>query len=167
MMKSKKLTLGLLIFYLIVLTWIIVFKMQFAFSGSLPEIRNINLIPFGGSLIVNGEISFSEIIKNALVFIPFGILIGVLWDKKSFVKKILPIILTSFIFETLQFIFGIGASDITDIISNSLGGVIGVAITIVISKIFKNNWQKIINVISLIGCIVLTLFITMLILANL
>ena len=166
-MKSKKLTLGLLIFYLIVLTWIIVFKMQFPFSGSLSEIRNINLIPFGGSLIVNGEISFSEIIKNALVFIPFGILIGVLWDKKTFVKKILPIILTSFIFETLQFIFGIGASDITDIISNSLGGVIGVAITIVISKIFKNNWQKIINVISLIGCIVLTLFITMLILANL
>ena len=159
-MKSKKLTLGLLIFYLIVLivlTWIIVFKMQFAFSGSLPEIRNINLIPFGGSLIVNGEISFSEIIKNALAFIPFGILISVLW----------PIILTSFIFETLQFIFGIGASDITDIISNSLGGVIGIVITITISKIFKNNWQKIINVISLIGCIVLTLFITMLVLANL
>ena len=166
-MKSKKLTLGLLIFYLVVLTWIIVFKMQFAFSGNLPELRNINLIPFGGSLIVNGEVSFSEIIKNVLVFIPFGILISVVWDEKSFIKKFLPIILTSFIFETLQFIFGIGASDITDIISNSLGGVIGIAITAVISKIFRNNWKKIINIISLIGCIILTLFIAILTLANL
>ena len=139
-MKSKKITLGLLIFYLVVLTWIIVFKMQFAFSGDLPELRSINLIPFGGSLIVNGEISFSEIIKNALAFIPFGILISVLWDQKTFIKKLLPIILTSFIFETLQFIFGIGASDITDIISNSIGGAIGIAITVGISKIFKNNW---------------------------
>ena len=166
-MKSKKITLGLLIFYLIVLTWIIVFKMQFAFSGDLPELRSINLIPFGGSLIVNGEISFSEIIKNALAFIPFGILISVLWDQKTFIKKLLPIILTSFIFETLQFVFGIGASDITDIISNSIGGAIGIAITVGISKIFKNNWKKIINVISLIGCIILTLFIAILIFANL
>ena len=132
-MKSKKLTLGLLIFYLVALTWIIVLKMQFPFSGNLPELRNINLIPFGGSLIVNGEVSFSEIIKNVLVFIPFGILISLLWERKSFVQKILPIVLTSFIFETLQFIFEIGASDITDIISNSFGGVIGIVITGVIS----------------------------------
>ena len=166
-MKSKKLTLGLLIFYLVALTWIIVLKMQFPFSGNLPELRNINLIPFGGSLIVNGEVSFSEIIKNALVFIPFGVLISLLWERKSFVQKILPIVLTSFIFEALQFIFGIGASDITDIISNSFGGVIGIAITVVISKIFKNSWQKIINIISLVGCIILILFVAMLILANL
>ena len=166
-MKSKKLTLGLLIFYLVTLTWIIVLKMQFPFSGNLPELRNINLIPFGGSLIVNGEVSFSEIIKNVLVFIPFGILISLLWERKSFVQKILPIVLTSFIFETLQFIFEIGASDITDIISNSFGGVIGIVITGVIAKIFKNNWQKIINIISLVGCIILTLFVAMLILANL
>ena len=165
-MKSKKFTLGLLIFYLVGLTWIIVFKMQFT-NVNLPELRNINLIPFGGSLVVNGEMNFSEIINNALAFIPFGILIGVLWDKKTFIKKTLPIILTSFVFETLQFILGIGASDITDIISNSIGGVIGIAITIGISKMFKNNWRKIINVISLIGCIILTLFIIILVLANL
>lgn len=166
-MESKKLTLGLLIFYLVALTWIIVLKMQFPFSGNLPELRNINLIPFGGSLIVNGKISFPEIVKNAFVFIPFGVLISLLWERKSFVQKILPIVLTSFIFETLQFIFGIGASDITDIISNSFGGVIGIAITVVISKIFKKSWQKIINIISLVGCIILTLFVAMLILANL
>lgn len=71
-MKSKKFTMGLLIFYLIVLTWIIIFKLQFSFEN-LPHIRNINLIPFGESVIINGKMDFGEIIQNALAFIPFGV----------------------------------------------------------------------------------------------
>lgn len=165
-MASKKITLSLLIMYLLVLTWIIVFKLQFSFSG-LPAIRNINLIPFGESVIVNGKISFTELIKNVIVFIPFGILISVLRDKETFIKKIIPIVLTSLLFEVLQFIFGIGASDITDVINNSLGGVIGIAIAFGISKIFKNSWKKIINIVSIIFAVILVLFILVLVLANL
>ena len=165
-MASKKITLSLLIVYLLVLTWIIVFKLQFSFSG-LPAIRNINLIPFGESVIVNGKISFTEIIQNVLAFIPFGILISVLRDKEKFIKKIIPIVLTSLLFEVLQFIFGIGASDITDVINNSLGGIIGIAIAFGISKIFKNSWKKIINIVSIIFAVILVLFILILVLANL
>ena len=165
-MASKKITLSLLIMYLLVLTWIIVFKLQFSFSG-LPAIRNINLIPFGESVIVNGKISFTEMIINGIVFIPFGILISVLRDKETFIKKIIPIVLTSLLFEVLQFIFGIGASDITDVINNSLGGVIGIAIAFGISKIFKNSWKKIINIVSIIFAVILVLFILVLVLANL
>ena len=160
-MASKKITLSLLIMYLLVLTWIIVFKLQFSFSG-LPAIRNINLIPFGESVIVNGKISFTEIIQNVLAFIPFGILISVLRDKETFIKKIIPIFLTSLLFEVLQFIFGIGASDITDVINNSLGGIIGIAIAFGISKIFKNSWKKIINIVSIIFAVILVLFILIL-----
>lgn len=165
-MASKKITLSLLIVYLLVLTWIIVFKLQFSFSG-LPVIRNINLIPFGESVIVNGKISFTEIIQNVLAFIPFGILISVLRDKETFIKKIIPIVLTSLLFEVLQFIFGIGASDITDVINNSLGGIIGIAIVFCISKIFKNSWKKIINIVSIIFAVILVLFILILVLVNL
>ena len=165
-MASKKITLSLLIVYLLVLTWIIVFKLQFSFSG-LPDIRNINLILFGESVIVNGKISFTEIIQNVLAFIPFGILISVLRDKETFIKKIIPIVLTSLLFEVLQFIFGIGASDITDVINNSLGGIIGIAIAFGISKIFKNSWKKIINIVSIIFAVILVLFILILVLVNL
>lgn len=165
-MASKKITLSLLIMYLLVLTWIIVFKLQFSFSG-LPAIRNINLIPFGESVIVNGKISFTELIQNVIVFIPFGILISVLRDKETFIKKIIPIVLTSLLFEVLQFIFGIGASDITDVINNSLGGVIGIAIAFGISKMFKNSWKKIINIVSIIFAVILVLFIFLLVLVNL
>lgn len=57
LMKSKKCTLGLLIFYLTALSWIIIFKLQFSIAD-LPHLRNINLIPFAESVIVNGTVHF-------------------------------------------------------------------------------------------------------------
>ena len=164
-MKSKRFTLGLLIFYLLALTWIIIFKLQFSFEN-LPHIKSINLIPFGQSVVVNGKMDFGEIIQNALAFIPYGLYIHVLWEEKSLSKQFIPIICTSLIFEIVQFIFAIGASDITDIISNSSGGIAGITIAVSISKASRKGWIKFINIISLIGAIILTLFIAILLLAN-
>ena len=54
-----------------------------------------------------------------------------------FLKKFIPIFLTSLFFETVQFVFAIGASDITDLLANTLGGVIGMGVFFILSKIFK------------------------------
>ena len=68
MEKSKnnqnKITAGLLVVYLFVLTWIILFKMQFSFQDlrHFTDFREINLTPFAGSVIVNNQIDFNEII---------------------------------------------------------------------------------------------------------
>lgn len=165
-MKSKRCTLGLLLYYLAALAWIILFKFQFSIAD-LPHLRSINLIPFGKSVIVNGTIDFSEIIQNLLAFIPYGLFIHILWEEKPILKQFLPIICTSFLFEIVQFIFAIGGSDITDIITNSSGGFLGIVLAIGISKISGKHWIKVINVISLIGAILLTLFIAVLLLVNL
>lgn len=164
-MRSKKITLGLLIVYLMALTWIILFKLQFSVAD-LPHLRSINLVPFMGSVIVNGKVDFTEIINNIVAFIPFGILLSTLWEEKSIIKRILPIFLTSLSFEILQFIFSIGASDITDLIMNTIGGIIGICIFIILKKILKDKCSKVVNIISLIFAIVLILFIALLILAN-
>lgn len=164
-MKSKKITLGLFLYYLIALTWIIIFKLAFSLEN-LPHMRNINLIPFSQSVIVNGKINLSEIIQNALAFIPYGLFIHILWEEKLLLKRLIPIICTSLMFEVIQFIFAIGASDITDIISNSFGGMIGIAIAVCISKISRKSWIKLINIISFIGAVILTLLIVILLLAN-
>jgi Glycopeptide antibiotics resistance protein len=156
-MQSKKLTQGLFVIYLLALTWIILFKLQFSFEN-LDHIRNINLIPFGGSVIVNGVIDFDEIINNAVAFIPFGVFMCMLQREKSFFQRIAPIFLASLFFETVQFIFAIGASDITDLITNTFGGVIGIGIFFIFSKIFKEKVYKVINIVSLIAAVVITLF---------
>ena len=164
-MESKKITIGLLAFYLAALTWIIVFKMQFSF-GDVGHMRNLNLIPFGESVIVNGEIDFNEMIGNVLAFIPFGVLAHVLWEGRPLVRQAAPIIFTSLLFETAQYILAVGMSDITDIITNSLGGTIGIGIAFGISRVFRKNWKKIINITSLVCAGLMTLLVGALIVAN-
>ncbi|MGW6664427.1 MULTISPECIES: VanZ family protein [Peribacillus] len=112
--------------------------MQFSFQG-LPDFREINLIPFAGSANVNNQIDFNEIIYNVLAFIPFGIYISMLKPNWSFLNKIAVIAGVSLLFEVLQFSSAIGASDITDFIGNTLGGIIGVGVYIVFCKLFSTK----------------------------
>ncbi|HBH0738341.1 TPA: glycopeptide resistance protein VanZ1 [Clostridioides difficile] len=169
-MKSRKhnITKGLFIVYIIILTWIILFKLQFDISSlETMNLRSINLVPFAGSLIINNRVDISEIILNVDIFVPFGIYVCMLKEEWSFIKKVIPIFITSLAFETLQYIFALGASDITDLIGNTLGGIIGIAVFMLLSKIFKNNTIKIINVLALIVTIIVVLFLGLVIFANL
>lgn len=165
---KSNLIIILFIAYVVFLTWIILFKMQFNFKY-LPYIRSINLIPFGDSTIINGKIDFSEIIYNMLAFIPIGLYIGILERDKKFIKKILPIFILSLVYEILQYIFHIGATDITDLIMNTLGGAIGIAIINVLYKIFKRNEKvdKALTILASICTILLFCLVLLLIIANL
>jgi glycopeptide antibiotics resistance protein len=60
-------------------------------------------------------------------------------------------------FEAVQFIFAIGRSDITDILGNTLGGLIGIGIYTLASKIFKNRTAQVVNMLALVltVCVVL------------
>lgn len=167
-MKDKRqstLTAGLFILYLIILTWIIVFKLTLNIS-QLDHLRNINLIPFSSSAIVNGKIAINEILYNILVFIPVGIYINMLKLDWSFAKKIAPCFFISLTFEVLQFIFAIGASDITDLIGNTLGGIVGIGIFYVAQKIFNNKAVKIINTVALVGTVAVVTLLVLLVVIN-
>lgn len=162
--NSYKVTSILFIIYLFILTFLIVFKMGVAVSGE----RSINLVPYGSSVMVNGKLYTRELIENVIAFIPLGCYICMLkWDW-SFIKKILTIFGVSLLFEVTQFIFGLGASDITDLINNTLGGAIGILIYFILIKIFKSDLKlnKVINICASLATICLTLLLTILIISN-
>lgn len=167
MSKEKKNTLTIVLFmiYVLALIWIILLKLQFSFT-EIDRVRSINLIPLQGSVIINGIVSLNEIFDNVIVFIPFGIYINMLKNKWSFIQKVLPIISVSLTFEVLQFIFAIGRTDITDLLGNTLGGIIGIFIYAVLLKIFKNKTIKIINTVALILTVCALALITLLLIAN-
>lgn len=154
--NQAKLTFGLFIVYILVLIWIILYKMQFSFH-TLPHFRGLNLIPFAGSVIKNNQLDYNEIILNIIVFIPFGLYLNMIKLNWSFWKKIISIAGVSLLFELLQFLFAIGGTDITDLISNTLGGATGIGFYNVFSKIMKEKTNKTLNILALIGtiCIVL------------
>lgn len=166
--NKGSLTKLLLAIYVIILTWIIIFKMQFSIEY-LPYIRSINLIPFAESVIVNGKIYLKEILYNLIVFIPVGIYIAILWKDKKIYQKILPILLLTLTYESLQYILHIGASDITDILMNSLGGILGIVFINFLYKIFKNNNKvdKALIILATICTLLLLILLITLIIVNL
>ena len=138
--KTNKLTSVLFVIYLIVLFWILLFK--FGVQFSYMERRSVNLIPFNELFIGNGRLDLSEIILNILIFIPLGVYAGVLFRRWTLANQFFFFFLMSFMFEALQFILRIGAFDITDIITNTSGGVIGLLIYKVVERLFNNRVRR-------------------------
>lgn len=163
--RQKNVTIGLFAIYILFLVWLILFKFQTHFR-ELEHIRNINLIPFSASMIVNGKINLREIIYNVFVFIPMGIYINLFKPKWSFIQKATLCLGISLLFEILQFVLAIGASDITDIIGNTLGGIIGIGIYGLLKKIFKDKVVPLVNVTAMIVSVLATLMLSILIFSN-
>lgn len=162
-MKDQKnantFTLALFIIYLFSILYIIVFKFNMVFTHVKAE-RQINFIPFVQGIVAHKTLNYSEILLNILIFIPLGLYISVLKNQWRTWQKVLLFFGVSFLFESLQYIFKIGAFDVTDLINNTLGGIIGLLIYLGINKAVNNNVkiQSLINIISAAGTILILAF---------
>lgn len=142
----KSLSKTVLVVYLIILLWLVLFK----FSYDIPavfehQLRSLNLIPFA-------DIS-REAFDNFIVFIPFGLLLGVNLKRANFQRGLVFILAFSLAAEILQFIFAIGRTDITDVLTNTLGGLLGLVSYDLISKYSDN--EKLDRLIVVVGMILL------------
>jgi glycopeptide antibiotics resistance protein len=122
----------------------------------MDRIRNINLVPFQGAQFGANEV------YNILFFVPLGIYISMLKNKLNFAIKGLVILCCSLLFEIFQFVFSVGRSDLTDLICNVLGGVIGIGIYELLLKLLKNKAQKVMNIILLVFTTCILLFFVLL-----
>lgn len=154
--EANRLTTVLFIIYLIALYWILLLKLgvRFSYMGE----RRTNLVPFSEPFFT------SENILNVFVFVPLGIYIGVLFEKYIFGKKIFIVFFFSLLVEGLQFILRVGAFDITDIITNTFGGIIGLMIVNVLEVGFSNHVkaQRFINLIAATGTGLIVLMLVLL-----
>lgn len=111
--------------YLALLVWIVVFKLEVPFAGG-PEIRSVKLVPFVASGD-DGPSAPLEVVANVLLFIPFGVYVGMLAGSWTWRRAIGVFAAVSLVFEVAQFVFATGSSDVTDIVTNTAGGLIGLA----------------------------------------
>lgn len=132
----------MVILYVLFLLWCILFKYVSPielFSHNRYFTRTVNLVPFND--IRNGYFNKLDIYGNIILFIPLGIYLNIIKKNLKVYKSICIIILVSFIFEISQYVFRIGASDVTDIITNTIGGIIGIVIYFLFLKVFKGNYK--------------------------
>ncbi len=148
--KNEKKSKALLVvfgIYLALLVWCILFKFALR-PEEIPHLRGINLIPYAESMIVNGKVQIREIVANILLFLPFGLCMSIFYPDSEIQNRILLASGVSLVFEVIQYIFSIGASDITDIIDNTLGAVLGILVYLVMNKIWKEKTGKIVTVLG-------------------
>ena len=158
---GKMLSRGLLVLYLVILIWLVLFKFKFNISSVLDyQHRSLNLIPFAAPSIVDGKTNIREIIYNGVFFIPLGLLLSVNFRKTRLLSRLSFIFAFSLTAELIQYIFAIGATDITDLIMNTLGGFLGLKLYDLGDRYINNN-KKLDKVIIYIGLLLLVLFVSM------
>ena len=144
--KQKRLSSIVFGIYLFLLVWLALFKFATSLS-ELPSIRGINFIPFYYDQETSAHLK--EVLYNIIVFVPLGVYVQIFKEDWKIAKKCMVTFWISFLFEIVQFIFAIGASDITDIIGNTLGGIIGIFFCIMMKKIAPKKYISTINVIGM------------------
>lgn len=156
--KKKKLnllheiTLFLFVIFLVGLgSQTIIPKFEFGVNGfDIVEdrVHETNLIPFKVlyetycEVFVNGYINYFLInfLGNIILFIPFGLIIPLLW-KISTKKTLLIGFFSSFFIEFTQLFLARG-TDVDDLILNTTGTLLGILLFKLLQKSFKNIVMK-------------------------
>lgn len=156
LLKSTNLTLALCAIYLVALFWIIVLKFNISAYHAGVE-RSMNWIPFPALFGMEGQGDRNELLLNVFIFVPFGWYVGILREKWSLGQKAGLFFSISFLFEISQYILKFGAFDATDLINNTLGGLLGLWVFQGLEKSLNSRLkaQKIINLIALVGTVVI------------
>lgn len=99
-----------------------------------------------------------------MIFVPLGIYAGILFERWNVGRKLFFVFFASLVVEGLQFILAIGAFDMTDIVTNTVGGMIGLMLFKGLEKAFNNRGkaQKFINLVAAIGSVLMVLLLILL-----
>jgi glycopeptide antibiotics resistance protein len=122
----KKFFRAVLVSYTLVLLWLLLFKFSYDPLGVVLHYheRGLNLVPFAGY----AQGALKDAVPNAIVFIPLGLLLSVTMKQVGFWRKLMYMCCLSISVEAVQYIAAIGRTDITDVMTNTLGGCIGLVL---------------------------------------
>lgn len=151
------------IFYIFLFLSIIIFKYVSPLellNESRAIYRSVNLLPFHtiegyltGTISVSRTVMLNNILGNIGLFIPLGIYLQLFRKDKKALTGILLVFIISLSAEAVQFIFGIGAADVDDILLNCTGGIIGILCYKLLAVFIKDD-SKIRTIIAISSSIV-------------
>jgi len=154
------LVLLFVVYFLLIPVWVVFFKADpsifFSQYWERKQFADTELLlNFSGYANLNPfNILIGDMVLNVIAFVPFGVYLEMLYHKNTVISKVMVIFFTSLFIEVLQFSLLFGSTDIVDLISNTLGGVIGI---LAMRKIHKDKTVKIILVLAIITTLIITI----------
>jgi len=76
--------------------------------------------------------------------------------------NLIPFAGSSVAFEAIQFAFAIGRSDITDVLGNTLGGLVGIGLYALSARILKHRTKRVLTTVELVVTVIALAFFTFL-----
>ncbi len=140
--------------YLVLLAWIVLWKLETPYVGAAALLpRPFKLIPFLPSAEAGGSAPL-EVVANILLFVPFGIYLGLLAPSWRTWQLAGVFAGTSLALEIAQHVLSTGSFDITDVIVNTVGGLAGLGLLAVARRTFPAATLGSITRVCLIGTVV-------------
>lgn len=126
--EGRPLLIALFVVYLVLLAWMVLWKLEVPWVGEAALLaRPIKLVPF----LPSGDAGASapqEVIANLLLFVPFGVYLGLLAPSWPWWAKTAVFVGASVALEITQQLISVGSFDTTDIIVNAAGGLAGLGL---------------------------------------
>ncbi len=119
----SRLVVALFVTYLVLLTWLVVWKLHVPYLGGADE-REIKLVPFVASAGAGANAPF-EVLANFAIFVPFGLYLGLVAPSWPWWKAAGAAAGLSLALEVAQYALAVGKSDITDVLVNTAGALAG------------------------------------------
>jgi glycopeptide antibiotics resistance protein len=116
----------LFVLYLVLLAWIVLWKLEVPHIGR-GGIREVKFVPFAPDTC-DGASAPSEVLANVLLFIPFGVYLGLVAPTWPWWRITGTVAAASVSLEVAQYVLAVGSSDITDLITNTVGGLTGLGL---------------------------------------
>lgn len=122
------LLVALFVVYLVLLTWTILWKLAVPWVGASAGLFHpIKLVPYVADANANASAPL-EVVANILLFVPFGVYLVLLTPSWRWWQNAVVFVAASLALETAQHLLSTGSFDITDVIDNTAGGLVGLAV---------------------------------------
>ena len=131
-----------------------VWKLEVPYVGAAALLpRPIKLIPFLPSAEAGGSAPL-EVVINLVLFIPFGLYLGLLAPSWRAWKAAGVFAGASLALEITQHVLSTGSFDITDVIVNTAGGLAGLGLLVLVRRTFPATTLASMTRVCLIGTVV-------------
>ncbi|MBO9555023.1 VanZ family protein [Cellulomonas sp.] len=117
---------ALFVAYLGLLVWLVLWKLEVPWVGGSWR-RTVKLVPFVATARA-GASQPPEVVANVLLFVPFGVYLGLLAPVWRWWRTAAVVAATSLGLEVTQYVLAVGSTDLTDVVANTAGGVVGLAV---------------------------------------
>ena len=108
--------------YLVLLAWAVLWKLEAPWTAGTGE-RIVKLVPFVATDGAGASTPF-DVVVNVLLFVPFGLYLGLL-TSWSWRRAAVVLAAASAVLEITQYVLAIGSSDVSDVLANTAGGLVG------------------------------------------